>query len=237
MEEIYKEKGLVFTEKQLAQFNNYLQLITEWNNKINLTAIENEGEIIYKHFLDSLLCLKINLSWAGKKIIDIGTGAGFPGIPLKIALEEDNNFTLLDSLKKRIVFLEEVLYKLGLENISCIHGRAEDFARDEQYRENYDIALARAVAKLPILMELCTPFLKKGGIFIAMKGPEGLEELEQSVYAQEELGLSLLSQKEFYLKDEEHKRIIFAFRKERETSSKYPRRAGIVQKRPLIKNN
>ncbi|MFZ7102979.1 MAG: 16S rRNA (guanine(527)-N(7))-methyltransferase RsmG [Peptococcaceae bacterium] len=234
--DIFREKELIFNENQINNFIKFSHLLLEWNNIMNLTAIEDMEDIYYKHFLDSLLCLKTSLKWSEKSILDIGTGAGFPGIPLKIVLGDHTKLTLLDSLQKRIIFLEHVIEELNLINISCIHGRAEDLARNSEYREKYDIVLARAVAKLPVLLELAIPFLKKGGYFLALKGPEGIEELAESDFVQEELGVIFCSADEFFLKDnEEHKRVILMFRKEQETADKYPRKAGILQKRPLLR--
>jgi 16S rRNA (guanine527-N7)-methyltransferase len=229
-----EKEGFVLNDSQIQKFLLFNELLKEWNKKINLTALENDEDIIYKHFLDSLLCLKTNLNWQGKNVIDIGTGAGFPGIPLVI-LNNDIKMTLMDSLQKRITFLELVVKELGLTNVSCIHGRAEDLAKIQSYREQYDIVLARAVARLPLLLELCLPFCKAGGFFLAMKGPEASKEIDESDYALQQLGGSLKEVYNFSLNENIFKRTIIYIEKTEATSNKYPRKAGIPQKRPLIK--
>jgi 16S rRNA (guanine527-N7)-methyltransferase len=229
------EKEKIFlSDVQIEQFFTFSTLLKEWNKKINLTALIDDEDIIYKHFLDSLLCLKTNLSWHGN-VIDVGTGAGFPGIPLKIFLGEKINLFLFDSLKKRVNFLDIVIKELGLTNIHCIHGRAEEFAKKNSYREQFDIVLARAVARLPILLELCLPFTKIGGHFLAMKGPDGFLELDESVFALEELGGTFKDKSEFHLKGPDLQRVIISIEKTKETPQKYPRKAGVLQKKPLIK--
>jgi len=231
----FKEEGFDLTPEQTDKFVRFAQVLKEWNKKMNLTSLEEDEEIIYKHFLDSLLCLKTKINWQGKKIIDVGTGAGFPGIPLKIFLGETIELTLFDSLQKRINFLDFVVKELDLTNVTCQHGRAEDFGKINAFREQYDLVLARAVARLPVLLELCLPFAKTGGFFLAMKGPEGTTEAEESDHALAELGGSIREVNHFYLKDQEFKRVLITIEKTRETPAKYPRKAGMPQKRPLIK--
>lgn len=199
---------------------------------MNLTALETDEEIIYKHFLDSLFCLKLDLNWQEKKILDVGTGAGFPGLPLKIYLDSVE-VHLLDSLKKRVLFLEEVIKNLNLKNVFCFHGRAEDFGKNDAFREQYDLVTARAVARLPVLLELCLPFVKKDGFFIALKGPEGINELEESKEALSLLGGKVHTLKHFIIQGIMQERVLIAFQKTSPTPSKYPRKAGIPQKRPL----
>ena len=162
--------GLEANEKVLSDFQKYKELLVEWNQKMNLTGIEDEKEVFIKHFLDSISAVTKGYIQNGMSLIDVGTGAGFPGMPLRICLPE-LKVTLLDSLNKRINFLQEVSSKLSIDDIEFIHGRAEDFGKNEDYREKYDIATARAVAGLPVLMEFCVPFIKVGGYFVCLKGP------------------------------------------------------------------
>ncbi len=168
------ENGL--SDEQSNQFEKYFELLTEWNEKINLTAITEEYDVITKHFLDCLMCKESGVIAEGASVIDVGTGAGFPGIPLKIA-DSSLKVTLLDSLAKRLNFLNEVISELKLENIETVHARAEDGGRDESLREKFDIAVSRAVANLSTLSELCLPFVKVGGYFVSMKGPGAEEEI------------------------------------------------------------
>lgn len=221
------------TNEQINKFVQYASLLKEWNKKFNLTAIDNDRDIIIKHFYDSLLCTKAWTDFSGKKFIDIGTGGGFPGLPLKI-LNPDLDVTLCDSLFKRITFLNEVIANLELEKTTTLHGRAEDLGKDISHRENYDLVTARAVAKLPILLELCLPLIKVGGVFIALKGPEVQSELQESQYALNLLGGEVIDIKEFKLKEIDEQRTIVLFKKSFPTPSKYPRKAGIPQKRMLV---
>ncbi|MDK2822986.1 MAG: rRNA (guanine527-N7)-methyltransferase [Clostridia bacterium] len=231
---ILPQKGFNLNDEQINKLVLFASFLREWNNKMNLTSLEREEDIIYKHFIDSLFCLKVNLPWEGKKIIDIGTGAGFPGIPLKIVLNNSIDLTLCDSLQKRITFLEFVLSKLNLEKVVCVHGRAEDLGKNNLYRENYDLVLARAVARLPVLLELCLPFVKIGGYFMALKGPEGLNELNESNLALNLLGGEVYKMDKFSLQDEKINRIIITIKKVKPTLDKYPRKAGIPSKKPLL---
>jgi 16S rRNA (guanine527-N7)-methyltransferase len=239
LENILKEGAKIFSvdldPKQIEGFMQYKQLLKEWNEKINLTAIEEDTDVIIKHFIDSLSALPVILSEYKKekvKIIDIGTGAGFPGIPIKI-VSEKVDVTLLDSLDKRIKFLNEVTGTLGLVDIRAIHGRAEDFGMKEEFRGNFDIAVARAVANLPILLEYCLPFVKVGGLFIAMKG-SNVEEIDNSKRALDILGGKIEEIKEFSLPFTDIKRSIILIRKFRHTPTKYPRKAGKPSKEPLV---
>lgn len=229
-----EKSGIELNIEQIERFVLFSSLVKEWNTKINLTALIEDEEIIYKHFLDSLLCLKVGLDWNGKSVIDVGTGAGFPGIPLKIFFGNSIELTLFDSLRKRVNFLEIAVKELGFSNVKCIHGRAEEFAKNTNYREQYDIVLARAVARLPLLLELCLPFSKIGGSFLAMKGPEGAVELQESIYALEQLGGTFKKTNEFLLKDHQFSRTIITILKTKLTPAKYPRKAGVPQKRPLV---
>ncbi len=224
------EFNIEISDNQLEKFDKYMQLLLEWNEKINLTAIIEPDEVKIKHFLDSLTVLEyINDE---DKVIDIGTGAGFPGIPLKI-MKPNAKITLLDSLNKRINFLNLVIEELGLKNIEAIHGRAEEFARNKLYREKYDVAVSRAVANLSTLTEYMLPFVKVGGRCICMKGANLKEELDKAKNAIQELGGKIEIIDNFYLSNNDNERNILIIKKIKETKSKYPRKAGIPSKEPL----
>lgn len=234
MEKTFKEKIIKkcpdINEKMGQQFEDYMNLLLEWNEKINLTAITEEDDIILKHFVDSLTISKYIKE--GKSIVDVGTGAGFPGIPVKIA-REDVNVTLVDSLNKRILFLQEVIEKLQLQNITTLHYRAEEFGQNKKYRENFDIATSRAVANLSTLVEYLLPLVKVGGICICMKGSEIQEELENSKKAIEILGGKIEQVQEFTLPESDIKRNIIIIKKISSTPKKYPRKPGTPAKEPL----
>ncbi|MCC0692461.1 16S rRNA (guanine(527)-N(7))-methyltransferase RsmG [Clostridioides sp. ZZV14-6387] len=225
--------NIIINESMLEKFKKYREILVDWNQKMNLTGIEDEKEVYVKHFLDSISAVKNGYIKNGMSIIDVGTGAGFPGLPLKICLD-DLELTLLDSLNKRINFLEEVSRELELANIKFIHGRAEDFGKDEKYREKYDIATARAVAGLPILMEFCVPFVKVGGYFICLKGPNANLELEESQKAIDILGLEFVEKIDVELPEIDLNHNILVFKKIKETPVKYPRKAGKPAKNPII---
>ena len=225
-----KEFNIEINEEQIKSFEKYMNLLLEWNEKINLTAITQPEEVKLKHFVDSLTVLKyIN---DDDKVIDIGTGAGFPGIPLKI-MNENTKITLLDSLNKRINFLNIVIETLNLRNIQAIHGRAEEIARNKLYREKYDVAVSRAVANLSTLTEYMLPFVKVGGKCICMKGANVNEELERAQNAIKELGGEIERVDNFYLSDNDNERNIIVIKKIKETNPKYPRKAGTPSKEPL----
>ncbi len=225
-----QEIGYNLQEEQLEQFFTYKELLIEWNKKMNLTAIEQEEDIITKHFIDSLSIASYIPDTA--KVIDIGTGAGFPGIPLKI-LKKDLSITLLDSLNKRITFLEEVIRNLSLENIQAVHARAEELAHKEEYREQYDIAVSRAVAPMHTLLEYMLPYVKIGGKCICMKGPNLQEESKDLQNCLEILGGKIEKIEELVLPETEIKRNIMLIKKENKTPKKYPRNPGMPSKKPL----
>jgi len=225
------EYGLTLEISQVNAFLKYMDMLKDWNKKINLTAIEEDRDIIIKHFLDSVSIIPY-IDNNIKNLIDIGTGAGFPGIPVKICKGEVE-VTLLDSLDKRIKFLNEVINILELPGISAVHGRAEDFGRDLQYREKFDCAVARAVANLPVLLEYCLPFVKTGGLFIAMKG-SNIEEVDISSKALNSLGGEIENIYTLTLPFSDIKRNIITVRKLRQTPTKYPRKAGKPLKVPLV---
>ena len=206
-------------------------MIKEWNEKVNLTAIIDEKEIIVKHFIDSLTILKYIKDY--DKIIDVGTGAGLPGIPLKI-VNDTLKLTLLDSLNKRINFLKEVENKLDLNNIEFVHGRAEDIAQDIKYREKYHISCSRAVARLNVLAEYCLPYVKIGGKFICMKGPNANEEIKEAKTPIKILGGQIEGIEEIALPDGENNRTIVIITKVKETPICYPRKAGKPSREPLL---
>ena len=221
--------NIEYTDKKVEKLNLYKNILLEWNNKINLTTITKESDIIKKHFIDSLSIL--NLVNKKDKIIDVGTGAGFPGIPLSIFLNAD--ITLLDSLNKRIIYLNDVIEKLNLQNIEAIHGRSEEIGQEKKYREQYDVAVSRAVAPMNVLVEYLLPFVKIGGRCICMKGPNVIEELESAKNAIKILGGEIEKIIKFNLDEEEGKRNLVVIKKVKETLSKYPRKAGVPRKMPL----
>lgn len=221
--------GVNLLEEQQNQFYQYMQLLLEWNEKMNLTAITEPQEILTKHFIDSISVVPYIKE--GDKILDIGTGAGFPGVPLKIVLPQ-NSFTLLDSLNKRIHFLQEVVEQLKLENIEAVHGRAEEFCKEDR-REGYHIVVSRAVAKLNVLLEYMLPFTKVGGKCICMKALEIEEELEDAKKAIEILGGTIEKVEEITLEDTDITRKLVIVKKIKETPKKYPRKAGTPNKEPI----
>ena len=227
-----EELNIKLDKRQVCQFLQYYELLVEWNSFMNLTAITDFDEVIKKHFIDSLSLIKsIDLS-RNFSVIDIGTGAGFPGIPLKIAFP-NLKITLLDSLNKRIKFLDEVINRLELKDIKTIHGRVEDFAKDKDYRENYDLCVSRAVANLSTLSEYCLPYIKVGGKFISYKSEKITDEMNAAKNAIHILGGNVLSQVEFNLPDSDIYRNLFVIEKVKDTPKKYPRKAGLPSKEPL----
>ena len=221
--------GIEISQENAKQFYKYMKLLLEWNEKMNLTAITDPEEIILKHFVDSLTIMPY-LSNANT-ILDVGTGAGFPGLPLKI-LEDNKEFTLLDSLNKRITFLQNVISELELKNVQAIHGRAEEYI--SQKRESYDIVTSRAVAKLNVLIEYMLPFVKVGGRCICMKSFEIEGELKEAKKAIEILGGKIEKVDEITLPTTDIKRKIVIIKKIKNTPNKYPRKAGTPVKEPII---
>lgn len=227
-----KKWNIELSDKQIGQFMDYYDLLTEWNSFMNLTAITDFDEVILKHFVDSISLCKYISFQKGDTLIDIGTGAGFPGIPIKIICP-DCKITLLDSLNKRINFLNTVIEQLHLTDIITIHGRAEDIAKTKEHRENYNYAISRAVANLSTLSELCIPFVKQNGYFISYKSEKGNEELLEAKNAIEILGGSVDKQISYQLPDSDLSRNLILIRKRNITPKKYPRKAGIPSKEPL----
>lgn len=225
--------GITLSEKQIAQFMSYYELLIEWNSFMNLTGITEFEEVMKKHFVDSVSLIKaIDLSNQELSVIDIGTGAGFPGVPLKIAFPQ-LKVTLLDSLNKRIKFLDEVIAQLGLENIDTIHGRAEDFAKPDKLRETYDVCVSRAVANLATLSEFCLPFVKVGGCFVSYKSEKISDEAMEAKHAIFLLGGKVKEQVAFHLPESDIYRNLFVIEKMSATPKKYPRKAGLPAKEPL----
>lgn len=224
------ENYFKLSKTQLNQFKMYMNLLLEWNEKINLTAITDENEIILKHFIDSLTIVKYLKE--NDKVIDIGTGAGFPGIPIKIYYEK-LDVTLLDSLNKRVLFLDDVINKLELKNVKTIHSRAEELARDKECRECYNVAVSRAVANLSTLLEYLIPYVKVGGKCICMKGPNISQEIDLAKNALKELGGEIEKVENFKLPNSDIERNLIIIEKIKKTNTKYPRKAGIPSKNPL----
>ena len=231
-----EELGIALSQEQKKQFITYYEYLVEKNKVMNLTAITEYNEVILKHFLDSLSIVKVGSfdqkKLTGKSVIDIGTGAGFPGIPLKIAFPE-LKITLLDSLNKRVNFLNEVIEMLGLKDVTAVHGRAEDYARHADYREQFDLCVSRAVANLSTLSEYCLPYVKTGGHFIPYKSGRIQEELTEAKTAIKILGGSLEKTEKFQLADTDMERSFVVIRKKQPTGKKFPRKAGLPSKEPI----
>lgn len=231
-----KQWNLELSEKQIQQFSDYYDLLVEWNSFMNLTAITEFDEVCKKHFLDSLSIVKAYdrnfLEKENLSLIDIGTGAGFPGIPIKIAFP-NIHVTLLDSLNKRIKFLDMVIEKLALANCETYHGRAEDYAKQNLLREKYDLCVSRAVANLSTLSEYCLPYVKVGGDFVSYKSEKISEESVQAEKAISILGGKVNRQVDFTLPESDIYRNIYIISKEKPTPKKFPRKAGLPSKEPL----
>lgn len=226
------ELGLEITDRQVEQFFKYYEMLINTNRVMNLTSIVDLDEVIIKHFIDSLLSVKTIDMNEFNTMIDVGTGAGFPGIPLKIMFP-DLEVTLLDSLNKRIKFLDSVINELGLDKISTIHGRAEDIGRDENYREKYDLCVSRAVANLSTLSEYCVPFIRKGGTFISYKSEFSEEEKKEAAKAISILGGKIEKSEIVKLPFTDINRSFIVIDKNKVTPSKYPRKAGVPSKKPI----
>lgn len=233
LSEVAKEYGLELTSDQISAFNRYYELLVEWNEKINLTAITEPREVAIKHIVDSLSCYQKELFTGQISLIDVGTGAGFPGLPLKIFCPE-LKLTLLDSLNKRVKFLQLVVDELGLKDVEVIHARSEEAARNKKYREQFDLATARAVARLPIICEYCLPFVKQGGTFIALKGRQYEEEIQDAQKAFSVLGGKLVKSMPVKLPELEDKRAVVYIKKEKATPKVYPRKAGTPERNPIV---
>ncbi|WP_312700351.1 16S rRNA (guanine(527)-N(7))-methyltransferase RsmG [Sedimentibacter sp.] len=233
LNEGFKQLNIPYDEETERKFIKYRDLLKEWNQKINITSIEYDEDIYVKHFLDSVLLMNEDNYNEEKSIIDVGTGGGFPGLPLKIV---NNNYkvTLLDSLRKRIDFLTIVANELLLDDVKFIHGRAEDFGQNKDYREKFDICVSRAVAPLNVLSEYCLPFVKKGGYFAAYKSENISSEIENSEKAVRKLGGIVKEIREINLPGTDIIRKIIIIEKTEATDKKYPRKAGKPSKEPLV---
>lgn len=224
--------GIKLNEIQIKQFHQYYELLIEWNKVMNLTGITDYDEVNEKHFVDSLSITNVTDLSKIHTVIDIGTGAGFPGLPLKIVFPH-LKIVLLDSLQKRIGFLNKVIEELGFQDVISLHGRAEDYARDINYREKFDLCVSRAVANLSVLSEYCVPYVKIGGSFISYKSGNMEEELEQSKSSVNILGGKIEVVKKFNLPESNIERSLIVIRKRKSTGKKYPRKAGIPTRSPL----
>lgn len=224
--------GMNFDEDKYNKFITYKNLLQEWNEKINLTAITEDEEVIKKHFIDCIKAFSENQFKEAKTLIDVGTGAGFPGLPIAI-MREDLNITLLDSLNKRVNFLNIVKNSLNLTNVTTIHSRAEDGARNKELREKFDIATSRAVANMAVLSEFCLPYVKIGGYFIALKGPAITDELNDAKNAIGTLGGKLIEVIEVSVEGTDLKHNLVVIKKVKETPKTYPRKAGSITKKPI----
>ncbi|MDZ7836312.1 MAG: 16S rRNA (guanine(527)-N(7))-methyltransferase RsmG [Alkalibacterium sp.] len=228
-----KKRDIPITEAKMRQFDRYLKLLQEWNEKINLTAITQREEVYLKHFYDSLTAgLYVDFSKGVHSLCDVGSGAGFPSIPLKIIYPE-LQITIVDSLGKRITFLETIVEELGLSGVSLYHDRAETFGQNKQFRASFDFVTARAVARMSVLSELCLPLLKIEGTFIAMKAAHAPEELDEAASAVALLGGKVRDVHSFELPEDAGERTIILIDKKKETPNKYPRRPGTPNKSPL----
>ncbi|WP_153733036.1 16S rRNA (guanine(527)-N(7))-methyltransferase RsmG [Sporosarcina obsidiansis] len=230
--EALQQKGIELSDVQKQQFKRYFEVLVEWNEKMNLTAITDAPSVYLKHFYDSITSsFYVDLS-SIQSICDVGAGAGFPSIPLKICYPH-LQVTIVDSLNKRITFLNHLANELKLEKVAFVHARAEEFGRDPKYREQFDLVTARAVARLSVLSELCLPLAKQGGFFVSMKGAAASEELQDATRAVKLLGGVLQEEHEFLLPVENSERHIFIIKKEKQTPKKYPRKAGVPNKTPI----
>lgn len=229
-----RQLGISLTEEQTEQFMFYYEKLIEVNRVMNLTAITEFEDVMRKHFLDSLTLVKAADIKNVKRVLDLGTGAGFPGIPLKIAFP-DTEFVLLDSLNKRVKFLHDIIELCRLKKIQAVHGRAEELAGKKEYRESFDLCVSRAVANLSSLSEYCLPYVEKGGLFVSYKSGNIQEELEAAGYAIQILGGRIKDTVKFKLPGSDMDRSLVVIEKIRETPARYPRRAGIPSREPLVR--
>lgn len=227
-----KEQGIELNEKQIQQFRSYFEILVEWNEKMNLTAITDEPSVYLKHFYDSISASFHFDFTKVESVCDVGAGAGFPSLPIKICFPH-LHVTIVDSLNKRIQFLNHLSEQLGLENVDFVHARAEEFGQNAQYREKFDLVTARAVARLSVLSELCIPLVKEGGQFLALKAASGEDEMKDAKKAISVLGGKLVHHVAFELPVENSERTIYVFDKVKTTPKKYPRKPGTPNKTPI----
>ena len=230
--ETCQDMGIHLTQEQIKQFAQYQELLLQWNEKMNLTAIVEPKEIAIKHFADSLSIANVVPLQEGSRVIDVGTGAGFPGIPVKIGFP-NVEMTLLDSLQKRIGFLEEVVENLGLTGVDCVHSRAEDGGKNPMYREQFDYCISRAVANLAVLSEYCLPFVAVGGLFLSLKGPDTENERLAAEKAITVLGGKIEKVYPITIPNSDLHHQLICIRKVEKTPSQYPRKAGKATKNPI----
>ena len=230
--EALRAKGIELSPTQIAQFRKYFELLVEWNEKMNLTAITEEKEVYLKHFYDSISAAFYYDFTKVTTVCDVGAGAGFPSLPIKICYPH-LEVTIVDSLNKRITFLNHLSEELGFQNTNFVHARAEEFGQNKKYRETFDVVTARAVARLSVLSELCVPLVKQGGQFVALKAAAGQEELKDATQAIKLLGTTLVDSHEFTLPIEESERTLYVFDKVKNTPKKYPRKSGTPNKTPI----
>ena len=227
--------GINLNKEQIKKFSQYLELLIQWNQKINLTSLKTPPEIIIKHFLDSISCIKVfdkYIDIEGISIIDVGTGAGFPGIPIKIVCPSIS-LSLLEARKKKTIFLEKIVEEMNFQRVEILNGRAEAFGKCPDYREKYDIALSRAVALLSTLSEYCLPLIRVGGLFVAQKGRSYKEEIDKALKTVQLLGGELIGVENVRIPFINQERYLLVIKKIKDTPSKYPRKEGLPQKRPL----
>ncbi|MDI7743359.1 16S rRNA (guanine(527)-N(7))-methyltransferase RsmG [Lysinibacillus fusiformis] len=230
--EALKEMGITLSDTQIEQFRKYFELLVEWNEKMNLTAITDLEGVYLKHFYDSISASFYFDFTKVESVCDVGAGAGFPSLPIKICFPH-LHVTIVDSLNKRITFLNHLSEQLQLDNVTFVHARAEEFGQNEKYREQFDAVTARAVARLSVLSELCIPLAKQGGYFIALKAAAGPEELKDAKKAITTLGASLKEEFSYLLPVEESDRTLYIFDKIKKTPKKYPRKPGVPNKTPI----
>lgn len=229
----FADVGVPFEEATYKRFMQYMSLLQEWNQKMNLTAITEDEEVVKKHFIDSMKIFKVPEVASARTVIDVGTGAGFPGVPMAIA-DPTKEVTLMDSLNKRLLFLQEVGDQLGITGqLQFVHARAEEAGSDPDHRQRYDVAVSRAVANMTLLAEYCLPFVRVGGVFVAMKGPNVMDELKSAELAIETLGGHIREIIEVDIEDSDLKHNLVVVEKVRPTDRKYPRHPSIIKKKPL----